>query len=119
MTRRMAANVAVTQDTAGNLKPAKDKSTERIDGIVTLIMTIGRALVAQEELREAMIGLGHFCLVGRCLRSPAAGTARAGFRPTPSAEPIRNAALHGSAQLVRCRILFEGRARGKFRGHGT
>ena len=34
---------------AGNLKPAKDKSTERIDGIVALIMAIGRALVAQEE----------------------------------------------------------------------
>ena len=34
----MAANVAVAQDPAGNLKPAKDKSTERIDGIVALIM---------------------------------------------------------------------------------
>jgi hypothetical protein len=31
------------------LKPAKDKSTERIDGIVALIMAIGRAMVAQEE----------------------------------------------------------------------
>jgi phage terminase large subunit-like protein len=37
----MAANVAVAQDPAGDLKPAKDKSTERIDGIVALIM--GRA----------------------------------------------------------------------------
>jgi phage terminase large subunit-like protein len=46
---RMAANVAVAQDPAGNLKPAKDKSTERIDGIVAAIMAIGRALVAQEE----------------------------------------------------------------------
>jgi len=45
----MAANVAVVQDPAGNLKPAKDKSTERIDGIVGTIMAIGRALVAQEE----------------------------------------------------------------------
>jgi hypothetical protein len=27
----------------------KDKSTERIDGIVALIMAIGRAIVAQEE----------------------------------------------------------------------
>jgi phage terminase large subunit-like protein len=34
---------------AGNLKPAKDKSTERIDGIVALIMAIGRAMLAQEE----------------------------------------------------------------------
>jgi phage terminase large subunit-like protein len=45
----MAANVAVAQDPAGNIKPAKDKSTERIDGIVALIMAIGRAPVAQEE----------------------------------------------------------------------
>jgi hypothetical protein len=49
VTRWMAANVAVAQDPAGNLKPAKDKGTERIDGIVALIMAIGRALVAQEE----------------------------------------------------------------------
>ena len=47
--RWMAANVAVAQDPAGNLKPAKDKSTERIDGIVALIMAIGRAMVAQQE----------------------------------------------------------------------
>ena len=38
VTRWMAANVAVAQDPAGNLRPAKDKSTERIDGIVALIM---------------------------------------------------------------------------------
>jgi phage terminase large subunit-like protein len=43
----MAANVAVAQDPAGNLKPAKDKSTERIDGIVATIMAIGRAMVDQ------------------------------------------------------------------------
>jgi phage terminase large subunit-like protein len=49
VTRWMAANVAVAQDPAGNLKPAKDKSTERIDGIVATIMAIGRAMVAQEE----------------------------------------------------------------------
>jgi phage terminase large subunit-like protein len=49
VTRWMAANVAVAQDPAGNLKPAKDKSTERIDGIVALIIAIGRALVAQEQ----------------------------------------------------------------------
>jgi phage terminase large subunit-like protein len=39
----------VHQRPAGNLKPAKDKSTERIDGIVATIMAIGRALVAQEK----------------------------------------------------------------------
>jgi phage terminase large subunit-like protein len=37
------------RDPAGNLKPAADKSTERIDGIVATIMALGRALAAQEE----------------------------------------------------------------------
>jgi phage terminase large subunit-like protein len=46
---RWVVSVAVAQDPAGSLKPAKDKSTERIDGIVATIMAIGRALVAQEE----------------------------------------------------------------------
>jgi hypothetical protein len=46
---RTAANVAVAQDPAGNVKPANDKSTERIDGIVATIMVIGRTMVAQEE----------------------------------------------------------------------
>jgi phage terminase large subunit-like protein len=45
VTRWMAANVAVAQDPAGNLKPAKDKSTERIDGIVAIIMALGRAML--------------------------------------------------------------------------
>ena len=45
----MTANVAVAQAPAGNLKPAQDKSTERIDGIVALIIAIGRAMVAQDE----------------------------------------------------------------------
>ena len=44
----MASNVAVAQDSAGNLKSAKDKSTERIDGLVALIMAIGRAMLPPE-----------------------------------------------------------------------
>jgi phage terminase large subunit-like protein len=43
------APVAVSQHPISTVKPAKDKSTERIDGIVALIMAIGRAMVAQEE----------------------------------------------------------------------
>ena len=43
--RWMAGNVMVTADPAANLKPAKDKSTEKIDGIVALIMALGRAIV--------------------------------------------------------------------------
>ena len=47
--RWMASNVAVDQDPAGNLKPSKAKSTERIDGIVALVMAIGRAMVQPKE----------------------------------------------------------------------
>lgn len=36
-----ARNVAVTQDAAENVKPAKDKATGRIDGIVAAIIGIG------------------------------------------------------------------------------
>jgi phage terminase large subunit-like protein len=49
--RWMAANVAATQDAAGNVKPDKSKSTGRIDGIVAAIMAIGRLTVASEALR--------------------------------------------------------------------
>ena len=34
------SNVAVESDPAGNLKPSKNKSTERIDGVVALIMAV-------------------------------------------------------------------------------
>ena len=44
--RWMATNVSVTQDPAGNIKPDKAKSGERIDGIVALIMAVGRWAVA-------------------------------------------------------------------------
>ena len=43
--RWMVSNVAVLQDAAGNLKPDKAKSTERIDGVVALIMALGRSMV--------------------------------------------------------------------------
>lgn len=45
--RWMAGNVAVEMDAAGNLKPSKKKSTEKIDGIVALVMALGRTIVAQ------------------------------------------------------------------------
>lgn len=40
--RWMASNVSTEMDAAGNIKPSKKKSTERIDGIVASIMAIGR-----------------------------------------------------------------------------
>lgn len=40
-----ASNVAVRQDPVGNLKPDKERSTERIDGISAVVNALGRALV--------------------------------------------------------------------------
>ena len=45
----MAANAAVEQDAAGNIKPAKNKSTEKIDGIVALIMAIGLSMAEKSK----------------------------------------------------------------------
>lgn len=41
--RWMAANLAGRSDPAGNLKPDKEKSADKIDGMVALIMALGRA----------------------------------------------------------------------------
>ena len=50
--RWMANNVAIRQDPAGNIKPDKERSTERIDGVVALVMALGRALVQQTAKRS-------------------------------------------------------------------
>ena len=46
--RWMASNITVEQDAAGNFKPSKKKSSERIDGIVATIMSLGRAMLADD-----------------------------------------------------------------------
>lgn len=40
------SNVVADQDPAGNIKPAKNKSSEKIDPAVALIMAVGRAMLA-------------------------------------------------------------------------
>lgn len=45
--RWMAGNVMVETDAAGNIKPSKKKSTQRIDGIVALTMANHRAALAE------------------------------------------------------------------------
>lgn len=42
--KRHAQVVAIDEDAADNIKPAKNKSTERIDGIVSMVMAIGIAM---------------------------------------------------------------------------
>ncbi len=45
----MAANLVARQDPAGNIKPDKEKSIEKIDGIVMLLMALDRATRHQPE----------------------------------------------------------------------
>ena len=40
----MAQNVVMRQDPAGNIKPDKERSVEKIDGIVALIMGLDRCI---------------------------------------------------------------------------
>ncbi len=40
----MMDNIFIKQDPAGNIKPDKEKSTEKIDGAVALIMALDRAI---------------------------------------------------------------------------
>ena len=47
--RWMADNMVVKQDPAGNIKPDKGASSEKIDGIVALIMALDRATRHQNE----------------------------------------------------------------------
>ena len=47
--RWMMDNIYVRTDPAGNIKPDKEKSTERIDGAVALIMALDRALRHQND----------------------------------------------------------------------
>lgn len=45
----MASNMVVRLDANANMAPDKSKATEKIDGIVALIMAIGRAIVSPNE----------------------------------------------------------------------
>jgi phage terminase large subunit-like protein len=43
----MADNVTVEEDAAGNIKPSKKRSTEKIDGIAALVTALERAMHAE------------------------------------------------------------------------
>jgi phage terminase large subunit-like protein len=58
-----AANVVVRQDPAGNLKPDKAKSTERIDPIVALVTGLARALVSSGDQQSRLDRDGEEVLV--------------------------------------------------------
>ena len=58
----MAANVSVKQDPAGNLKPDRETSGEKIDGIVALIMALSGAIANAGEGRSVYHGRGVISL---------------------------------------------------------
>ena len=45
----MAQNVVMRQDPAGNIKPDKEKSVEKIDGIVATIMALDRCIRNKDD----------------------------------------------------------------------
>ena len=47
--RYHAASAAVRGDPAGNIKIDKARSTERVDGMVALVMAVGRAMASYEK----------------------------------------------------------------------
>ena len=50
--RWMASNVTIQTDPAGNIKPDKQKSAEKIDGIVASVMAIGRLLLVEPKKKS-------------------------------------------------------------------
>jgi phage terminase large subunit-like protein len=50
--RWMAGNVSIETDAADNWKPSKKRSSERIDGIVALVMALGRASTQPPPFRS-------------------------------------------------------------------
>jgi len=55
--RWMASNCAAAMDPAGNIKPDKAKSNEKIDGIVAVLMGLGRAIAMHEDEAEPFIAV--------------------------------------------------------------
>ena len=44
----MLSNVAIQEDPAGNIKIAKNKSREKVDGMVALVMALGEYMTGEE-----------------------------------------------------------------------
>ena len=44
----MLSNVAIQEDPAGNIKIAKNKSREKVDGMVALVMALGEYMTGDE-----------------------------------------------------------------------
>ena len=62
--RWCVGNAVVTTDSAGNIKPDKEKASDRIDGVVATVMALSRSICAKPEesgsylLEQDMVVLG-------------------------------------------------------------
>ena len=52
--RWMADNIFIRTDPAGNIKADKEKSTEKIDGVIALIMALDRAIRCGNDASESV-----------------------------------------------------------------
>ena len=52
--RWMMDNIYIRTDPAGNIKPDKAKSTEKIDGVVATIMALDRAIRNEGETEDSI-----------------------------------------------------------------
>jgi len=73
--RWMANNLAVETDPAGNWKPSKKKSTEKIDGMVAWIMALGLSMISEPKK------VSKYAKKGARLASIDVGKAKAEVRP--------------------------------------
>ena len=56
--RFMADSLSVREDPAGNKKPDRESSADKIDGMVALIMALGRTMVGEGEERSGYLDHG-------------------------------------------------------------
>ena len=52
--RWMADNIFIRTDPAGNIKADKERSTEKIDGVIALIMALDRAIRCGNDMLESV-----------------------------------------------------------------
>ena len=52
--RWMADNIFIRTDPAGNIKADKEKSTEKIDGVIALVMALDRAIRCGNDTSESL-----------------------------------------------------------------
>ena len=61
--RWMMDNVFIRKAPAGNIKPDKEKSTEKIDGAVAMIMALDRAIRNGRALAESVYDMRGILLI--------------------------------------------------------